>query len=274
MAFSNVDTGILDVTNPILGSALNVPKSLWEPGTLAAHKGHFGQGALLTPYTGALVVGPSATAPFSINATGLIQETGVRNITGSDVKIGTSFSLGPLEAAFNAISKKLTGLFAKITPGVKEVTPKSTLCALKGTLAGVWTLNGILISTEPDATSSDIRLKKNITRLNDNKSLSQILQLNPISYQWKEEKLPSAFLKDKRSSSFNEADDNPSIHLGLIAQEVEKIIPEACGLRTIYEKEYKTVKYSELVSVLISAVQEQQKQIIELKEKVETLEAS
>ena len=94
MAFTNLDTGTVDVVNPILGSALNVPKKVWEPGTLAAHKGHFGQGALLTPFTGALVVGPSATAPFSVNVTGLIQETGVRNITGADVKVGTSLSLG------------------------------------------------------------------------------------------------------------------------------------------------------------------------------------
>ena len=123
-------------------------------------------------------------------------------------------------------------MFSKIVPAVKEVTPLSANISPGGALMGLWTLNTIPISTEPDAVSSDIRLKKNITRLNDSKSLSQVLKLNPISYQWKEEKLPSAFLKEKRNSSFNEADDNPSIHLGLIAQEVEKIIPEACGLRT------------------------------------------
>ena len=273
MAFTSLETGTLEVGNPLLGSALNVPKALYEPGTLAAHKGHFGQGALLTPFTASLVSGPSATAPFSYMGTGLSNHSGVHNNIGTDVKVGSNLSLGALEASYNAISQKITGLFSKITPGVKEVTPASANVSSLGKLLGFWTLNGIPISTEPDNTS-DIRLKKNITRLNDNKSLSQILQLNPISYQWKEEKLPSSFLKQKRNSTFNEYDDKPNVQIGLIAQEVEKIVPEACGLKTIYEKEYKTIRYAELVPVLISAVQEQQKQITELKEKVAALEAS
>ena len=273
MAFTNLDTGTLEVGNPLLGSALNIPKALWEPGTLAAHKGHFGQGALLTPYTASLVAGPSATAPFSYMGTGLSNHTGVHNNIGTDIKVGSNLSLGALEASYNAVSQKITGLFSKVTPGVKEVTPTSTNVSSFGKLLGFWTLNGLPISVEPDLTS-DIRLKKNITRLNDNKSLSQVLKLNPVSYQWKEEKLPSSFLKEKRNSTFNENDDKPNIQIGLIAQEVEKIVPEACGLKTIYEKEYKTVRYAELVSVLISAIQEQQNQITELKEKVAALEAS
>jgi len=253
--------GSLDVANPILGSALNCPKFIWEPGTLAAHKGHFGQGALLTPYTGSLVVGPSATAPFSVNCTGLIQVTGIRNITGADVKVGTSISLGPLEASFNAASKKLTAFFAKITPKVFEVTPKSNNVAAKGTCNGFWTYNGRPFDLLHY--HSDIRLKKNIKRIEDSTSLSQIMQLNPVYYEWKEN-TPSSLRKNYPEGR----------QIGLIAQEVEKYIPEVVKTEPLYDKEYKGIEYGRLVTVLIGAVQEQQKEITELKEKVSALEAS
>ena len=261
MAFTNLDTGTLEVGNPLLGSALNIPKALWEPGTLAAHKGHFGQGALLTPFTASLVAGPSVTAPFSINSTGLSNHLGIRNNTGADVKIGTNLSLGGLEASYNAISKKLTGLFAKITPGVKEVTPKSTLCAAKGSLVGFWTHNGVPLFLLHF--HSDIRLKKNIKRLDDATSLSKVMKLNPVSYEWKEN-TPDSFKKNYPEGT----------QIGLIAQEVQKHIPEVVKTEPLYDKEYKGVDYGRLVTVLIGAVQEQQKEITDLKQKVAALEAS
>jgi hypothetical protein len=55
--------------------------------------------------------------------------------------------------------------------------------------------------------------------------------------------------------------------LGVIAQEVEKILPEV----VINGEEYKSVAYGNIVGVLIEAVKEQQKQISELKEKIDGL---
>lgn len=261
MAFQNIETGSLDIYNPILGSGLNAPKKVWEPGTLAAHKGHFGQGALLTPFTGALVVGPSATAPFSYNATGLSNHTGIHNNLGSHVKIGSNLSLGALEASYNAVSQKITGLFSKITPGVKEVTPKSANVAPNGGLYGFWHYNGRPLDLLHF--HSDIRLKKNIKRIDDSTSLSQIMQLNPVYYEWKEN-TPSSLRKNYPEGR----------QIGLIAQEVQKYIPEVVKTEPLYDKEYKGIEYGRLVTVLIGAVQEQQKEITELKEKVAALEAS
>ena len=48
--------------------------------------------------------------------------------------------------------------------------------------------------------------------------------------------------------------------IGVIAQEVEKIIPEV-----VTDGEYKSVAYGNMVGVLIEAIKEQQKQIDELK---------
>jgi trimeric autotransporter adhesin len=53
--------------------------------------------------------------------------------------------------------------------------------------------------------------------------------------------------------------------LGVIAQEVEKILPEV----VLDGEEYKSVAYGNIVGVLIEAVKEQQKQINELKERLD-----
>ena len=58
--------------------------------------------------------------------------------------------------------------------------------------------------------------------------------------------------------------------IGLIAQEVKKIVPEVVvGDET---KETIGMNYSELVPVLINAIKDQQKQIDELKKRIESLE--
>ena len=261
MGFANLDTGTLEVGNPLLGSALNIPKTLWEPGTMAVHKGHFGQGALLTPFTASLVAGPSLTAPFSYNATGLSNHTGIHNNLGSHVKVGSSLSLGALEASYNSISQKINGLFSKVNPGVKEVTLKTSMTSLRGGLFGFWFYNGAPLSLLHF--HSDIRLKKNIKRIEDSTSLSKVMQLNPVYYEWKEN-TPTSLQKNYPEGR----------QIGLIAQEVEKYIPEVVKTEPLYDKEYKGIDYGRLVTVLIGAVQEQQKEITELKEKVAALEAS
>ena len=59
------------------------------------------------------------------------------------------------------------------------------------------------------------------------------MDLNPVSYDWREDKLPSAFLNEHR-------DDEGQLkrEIGLIAQEVEKYIPELTGSKTIYDIRY------------------------------------
>ena len=47
MAFQNLDAGSLDIFSPLLGSAVNIPKGFWKPGTAAIYNGYFGTSALL-----------------------------------------------------------------------------------------------------------------------------------------------------------------------------------------------------------------------------------
>ena len=99
---------------------------------------------------------------------------------------------------------------------------------------------------------SDRRLKTNVKPLENN--LEKVLAMHPVSYQWKE------------------GDRKGSTDIGLIAQEVEEIVPEVVREQERLEgsstKTYKTVDYEHLVSVLIGAVKEQQEQINELKSKM------
>jgi hypothetical protein len=96
---------------------------------------------------------------------------------------------------------------------------------------------------------SDKRLKTDIKPTTGN--LEKILKLKPIEYRWKD------------------GGRDGKKEIGLIAQEVEKIVPEVVRennrLSDDDETLYKQVDYEHLVSTLIGAVQEQQKQINELK---------
>ncbi len=108
------------------------------------------------------------------------------------------------------------------------------------------------------STTSDIRLKHDIKPLES--SLSIINKLNPVTYKWKHRE--------------HDTED----HIGLIAQEVEKVVPSVIKEATMpfYTEEgddtkYKSVRYTELIPHLIGAIKEQQSQIEELKQEINKL---
>jgi len=102
-------------------------------------------------------------------------------------------------------------------------------------------------------TSSDLRLKKNIDPVSN--ALGSILKLNGVKFDWRTEEFPEmGFTKAKQ--------------IGLIAQDVEKVIPE---LVNEGPNGYKSVDYSKIAPVLIEAIKEQQKMIDELRAEIELL---
>ena len=62
--------------------------------------------------------------------------------------------------------------------------------------------------------------------------------------------------------------ENEGHDIGVIAQEVEKVIPEIVQTR---DNGYKAVKYEKIVPLLIESIKEQQKQIDELRRELEAL---
>ena len=93
-------------------------------------------------------------------------------------------------------------------------------------------------------TSSDARLK-DVT--GSARGLDVINNLNPVAYNWKAD---------------NHADE------GLIAQEVEELVPNAVNQD---EDGYYSMDYSKLVTHLVKGMQEQQEQIESLKSEIENL---
>ncbi|BEV68954.1 hypothetical protein Bb109J_c2374 [Bdellovibrio bacteriovorus] len=96
-------------------------------------------------------------------------------------------------------------------------------------------VNGTVAGTAAYVNTSDQRLKKNITVIEG--ALEMILRLNGVYFDWRSEEYPDW--------NFEQRHD-----IGVIAQEVEKVFPEA--VRTD-DKGFKAVAYSKLVPPLIEA---------------------
>ncbi|TSC82057.1 MAG: hypothetical protein G01um101420_587 [Parcubacteria group bacterium Gr01-1014_20] len=89
--------------------------------------------------------------------------------------------------------------------------------------------------------TSDLRLKKNVSGIDN--ALSVISSIRGVTFEWK-----------------NQTDSVR--HYGFIAQELEKVVPEAVSTDV---DGYKSVGKDSLIPILVQAVQEQQKIIDELK---------
>ena len=106
------------------------------------------------------------------------------------------------------------------------------------TVSGGFTVTGDLTATGFVDSSSDIKLKTNIKTIDN--ALDKVLQL--------------------RGAEYDRIDRDNQHEIGVIAQEVEKIIPEV-----VHGDETKTVSYGNLVGLLIEAVKDLKKEIDELK---------
>ena len=100
---------------------------------------------------------------------------------------------------------------------------------------------GTLSATDFDSLS-DITYKEEIKNIEN--ALNIINQLRGVSFKWKENKKKS---------------------IGLIAQEVENVIPEIVNTR---QNGVKTLIYDNIIPLLIESVKELQKEIVKLKEQI------
>ena len=106
--------------------------------------------------------------------------------------------------------------------------------------------------------SSDINLKENIKLIVD--PLGKLEQIRGVSYDWKDEHIKARGGED---GYFVRKHD-----IGVIAQEVEAVLPEIVATR---DDGTKVVKYEKLVALLIEAVKEQQKQINQISQALQNL---
>ena len=138
--------------------------------------------------------------------------------------------------------------------------------------AGQWT----------GGTSSDRRLKDNITNMSTSDALTKVSQLQGVSYTW----------KDEVQKKFGTGPYPEGTHYGFIAQDVKTVWPEAHIITQadnesdfdedpthdvkddVYYGEIEGVKMEKMVPLLVEAIKELKKENDALKARVTTLESS
>ena len=129
-----------------------------------------------------------------------------------------------------------------VTSAVQSTSKTTGTVKIAGGLGVVKTLN---VGEDVVAyASSDERYKDNLKPITN--PIDKVKSLTGYTFTWND-----------KHEQFNGNDD-----IGVVAQEVEKVLPEIVDTR---DNGYKAVKYEKMVALLIEAVKEQQKQIDELK---------
>jgi len=113
--------------------------------------------------------------------------------------------------------------------------------------ANTLTVSGTVTAADFN-TTSDKRLKNNIKPINSGVALDQVKSLSGVYYE----------MSGKQN-------------VGLLAQDVEKVVPEVVLER---EDGYKGINYSNLVAVLVEAIKEQDTKITALENRLLKLEES
>ena len=183
------------------------------------------------------------TRPFALQTTGINQLNGLTNQIGTHNAFGLSNAFG----SHNTFGGKFDlGFKVDAITSKFEATPSWSAASPLGKFFGWFDVIGSLTENgTPVRLVSDGRLKTNITPLKN--SLSKILSLQGVEY-------------DRIKNNNHE--------VGMIAQEVEKIIPE---LVVENSEGYKMIYYENLTAVLVEAIKEQQEQINSLKQTVQEL---
>lgn len=227
-----------------------------------------------TEYVSSSVIFESGSSQFGDSAddthifTGSIKLQG--DYTGSDISIrdwgSVSSSLATLGSATvsytdltnvpsgivsgSSIASSAQGEVALTTNGVAATAVDLGLQTTDSpTFAGL-TVSGSINATG-DITayhSSDKRLKDNITPIPF--AIDKVMQISGNTFDW------------------NNLSENNGADVGVIAQEIESVLPQLVVDR---DTGYKAVRYDKIVALLIEAVKEQQSEINELRRSIDRL---
>jgi hypothetical protein len=221
-------------------------------GQLFLDSGAHNQGALIfrTAPTGGTI-----TERMRVGATGNVTIGSTNTISGGRLRVETDAS-GPFNAVvgittntggagvYGSSNSTGEGVYGSSTGGGFGVYGRSSTTApaiygynLSGGYAGYFV--GNVYTTGFLTQNSDARLKRDVTKLSY--GLREVLLLHPVSWEWK-------------------AKSDGTVNLGLIAQEVEPLIPELVSTG-IDAEHTKGLNYIGLIPVLVKGMQEQQTQI-------------
>ena len=190
----------------------------------------------------------TGTAPLTVTSTTVVPNLNVSQLNGlSAATSGTS----------NIVSRDASGNFSAGTITATLTGTASTASALvpgnnyQVNSFGVGTAPGIAgeIRATNDITafySSDKRLKENINPIPN--ALEKVLHISGNTFDWK--------------SGFDEIHSHSGADVGVIAQEIEKVLPQVVTTR---ENGYKAVQYEKIIALLIEAIKDLKNEIDELK---------
>jgi hypothetical protein len=112
-------------------------------------------------------------------------------------------------------------------------------------------IRGDLYVTGNIINPSDVILKDNIITIKDELT-NKIMKIKPMQYSFKD-------------------DRQKKIHYGFIAQEFEEEFPELVAIKPDKTKQnLKSINYLEIIPLLVNKVQMMQKEIDQLKDKINT----
>ena len=197
-------------------------------------------------YVGIGTTNPSVSLQVKSGAgdEGFIQVGGTgHNSEGKVVFFGDTAQIGEFGAynRLNYTAGEHRFWAGNVIPGIDAA---SSLGTSTNRWSAVWAADGTI-------NTSDARLKKDVADLRY--GLREVLKLRPVTYQWKDR-------PDGRQ------------HLGLIAQEVQKVLPEAVVAPSDPDSPL-GMSYAELVPVLVRAIQEQQRSLAEQQDSIAALAA-
>ena len=181
-------------------------------------------------FTGQIVIGANGTisAPM-IRFPGSSTNTGFYSSNPDEISITIG---GAQKIVFNSGTSEFKSHLRAHCLGVGGAAP--------GTPGEIWAYGDVVANY-----SSDKRLKKNIKPISS--ALDKLLQISGVEFDWIEKK---------------EVHSHKGHDVGVIAQEVEEILPEVVVTR---DNGYKAVNYEKIVPLLIEAIKDLKAEVDELK---------
>jgi hypothetical protein len=245
-----------------------VTTGTWNATTIATLYGGTG----LTSFTNGGAVYATSTSALT-TGTLPIASGGTASTTASTARTALGLAIGTDVQAYDADLAAVAGLTSTgivYRSGTGSFTAGDTLGSVNlqinslgvGTAAST-TAGEIRATNQITSYYSDERLKEDIVEITD--ALEKVMQLRGVTYK------PNSLAESLGYKKQNE--------VGVIAQDVEKVLPEAVKPAPfdimLFEnteisksgKNYKTVQYEKLVPLLIEAIKELNKEIQQLKGK-------
>jgi len=252
----NTITGTIRATNGVVSGSSQIVGSSITTNTITIAGTSTALGGTITLAT---ITGGSGIVSGSSQVIGILSS--LNTYTGSNDTTNTTQNtrlsrIQESTSSLNTLTASLATTYEGRASATKTIVSGSSQITLSSTTGfGTYINQAVLTTSSPTfnaisctsltETSSE-RYKENIITLNS--SLNKVLNLRGVSYNRKE---------------------NGANEIGLIAEEVQKIIPEIVTYDNNNQPD--SVSYGRLSALLIEGMKEQQKQIEQLKAEIELL---